>query len=189
MQCMQLLWKRSKYSYFCLTLIRVEHLAKQTFETVCQSTAAVFVLIIISLLEACVCSHIWNYTERYIYGSWHYKQDMGRSGILSGSDSGSDITQIVMPVSCVTPARKSSRCKFGITGILDVLPSKCAGCSLSPMSRQVSWVHTLLGCAEVEILSPNYWDLVPWRMLCHTYVPRCTENLNLEKRRRKNTSL
>lgn len=56
MQCMQPLWKKSKYSYFYLALIRVEHLAKQTFKVVCQSTAAVFVLIIISLVEVCVCS-------------------------------------------------------------------------------------------------------------------------------------
>lgn len=67
------------------------------------------------LLEACVCSHIWNYTERYIYGSWHCKQDMGRSGILSGSDSGSDITQVVIPVSW---------------GIVSHLPRRAVGINL-----------------------------------------------------------
>lgn len=96
MQCVQPLWKRSKCSYFCLTLIRVEHLAKQTFEVVCQSTDAVFVLIIISLLEIYVCSCIWNYTEKLTlqrgYGRvWDPAWDQ--------AGFGSVITQIVIPIS------------------------------------------------------------------------------------------
>lgn len=101
MQYMQPLYKRSKYSYFCPTLIRVEHLAKQTFEVVCQSTAAVFVLIIISLLEVCVPSHIWNYTERNIYGSWHLQVGYGQDWDPAWNVRlfGSVITQIGIPVS------------------------------------------------------------------------------------------
>lgn len=89
--------------------------------------------------------------------------------------------------SSVTPAWKSSGCKFGFTGILDVLPSPYAGCSLLPMSRQVSWAQTLLGY-ERSFLQ-NYWDFPSWRMLCQAFGTRCTANLNLEKIRRKNAWL
>lgn len=69
---------------FFLTLIRVEHLAKQTSEVVCQSTATVFILIIISLLNSCVPSHSWNYNERYVCGRWLYKQHVFSLGSCMG---------------------------------------------------------------------------------------------------------
>lgn len=93
----------------------------------------------------------------------------------------------------VTPAWKSSGYKFGITGILDMLPSPCAGRSFSPVSTQVNWIQTLhTACWAMKrerSFLRNYWDLLPWRMLCPAYVPGCTANLNLEERRRKNISL
>lgn len=191
MQCVQPLWKRSKCSYFCLTLIRVEHLAKQTFEVVCQNTAAVFVLIIISLLDVCVCSYNWNYAEglwkqalQAGYGQvWDPAWDVRLSNIV--------ITQIVIHVSW---------------GVVSHLPGRAVGMNLGllafwmcchPHVQDVvfhlqadRWVESRPCWAAQRWRSflQSYWDLVPWRMLCHSYVPRCTANLNFEKRRRKNTS-
>lgn len=138
---------------------------------------------------------VWNYTKRYIHGSWHYKQDMGRSGILPGmSDSGSVITQIVIPVSW---------------GIVSHLPGRAVAINLGllafwmrchPHMQDVvfhlgadRWVESrpcwdVQRCRDRSFLQ-NYWDLVPWRMLCQAFGTRYTANLNLEKRRRKNTSL
>lgn len=119
---------------FFLTLVRVEHLAKQTAEVVCQSTAAVFILIIIYLLKSCVPSHSWNYNERYLCGRWYYEQHIGSLGSCLGCQtlwqwyrSKSDTCFLRL---CVIPAWKSSGWKFGIIDILDPLIVAIPMCSM-----------------------------------------------------------
>lgn len=111
-------------------------------------SAAVFILIIISLLKSRVPSHSWNYNGRYVCRRWLYKQCVDSLGSCLGhetpwqwysSRSGTCFLNL-----CVIPAWKSSECTFGIIGILD--PSHCCHPHMQHVVFHLwagSWVQTL----------------------------------------------
>lgn len=167
---------------FLLTLNRVAHLAKQTSEVVCHSTAAVFFLIIISSLKSCVPSHSWNYNERYVCGRCYYEQHIGSLGsclecqtLWQWYHSKSDTCFLKL---FVVAAWKSSGCKFGIT----------AECSLHLWADR--WVESR-PCMQIakpcrcrDPFLQNCWDSAPLRMCWQAQVQQ-TSTLRKNARRRK----